>query len=511
MASKEPTNKAILQGILAELKSSSESELAFETRTTVSLDHFTEKSSVISALLESANDLGAKTLHVMNDLYTFFTGNDMQQAEDRKELLDVLKSLRGSSVTKSSEGAKVEAVVEKPTSGFLKGLLGFLGISTLAVLGGLVTGFIVESIVQFKRMFQFLNKTFGFAKEGGFLSKMMARVKAFFSEESLIGRGLASIGRAFTAIGTSVKRVIGAIKGIGLALVFDNVALMFVNVQKILGPFWALGSKIGKLLGKLAIPLTVLVGLWDSITGAIEGYKTDGMVGAMKGGLIGLVNSLVGWIFDIPKDIISWMAEKLGYEEVSKNLDDISFKGIFTSIYDWVASVVENIGEWLGKVSVEGIDFSGIWKSVTDTFMWLWDSLITSVKSAFGAAKDTVLKGLGDLSDFLEKTIKSLIGSALPAWRAEESENSPNNLVVRALDAAGLYNSIGAKDKAPPEIAPVKTTDRVSPGLDPIRRRYSPDETRASIDSRSSINAPTVVNNIFNNSVVTAGPDSYFS
>jgi hypothetical protein len=141
MATKEPTNKSILQGILEELRITNEHSLAFETRTSLQVGELTNQSTGIAFLLADANELGAKTLHVMNDLYTFFTGNDMQQAEDRKELLDVLKSLRGGSVTKSTEEKKVEAAVEKPTSGFLKGLLGFLGISALAVLGGLVTGF----------------------------------------------------------------------------------------------------------------------------------------------------------------------------------------------------------------------------------------------------------------------------------------------------------------------------------------------------------------------------------
>lgn len=103
------------------------------------------------------------------------------------------------------------------------------------------------------------------------------------------------------------------------------------------------GKMFGNLLAKLAWPLTIIMGLWDTVTGAMAGYKEDGIKGAIKGGVSGLLNGLVGGILDMVKGGISWIAGALGFKHVEKLLDSFSFSGIITNLVTGITDFLSSI------------------------------------------------------------------------------------------------------------------------------------------------------------------------
>ena len=93
------------------------------------------------------------------------------------------------------------------------------------------------------------------------------------------------------------------------------------------------GKTIGRTIAKLAAPLTIIMSVWDSITGAIDGFtKTSGnivqkLIGGLKGGIIKLLQGLIGAPADLLKSLISWFASFFGEtgKKIETFLDSFSF------------------------------------------------------------------------------------------------------------------------------------------------------------------------------------------
>ena len=188
-------------------------------------------------------------------------------------------------------------------------------------------------------------------------TKAMAPIKAIFGEGGRISKLLASFKSAF--------KIFQA--GSGLA--------------KTLGT-------VGRVLGRIFWPFTVILAIWDGIKGAIEGYEKGGFVGAILGGIGGVLSSIVGMPLDLLKDVVSWVAEKMGFKGVSKFLDSFSISTIIKSIITnplnilkmaanavigAIASVIRSVGEklpgWLGgKAIVRAADWVEKQKFKTEKF-----------------------------------------------------------------------------------------------------------------------------------------------
>ena len=72
----------------------------------------------------------------------------------------------------------------------------------------------------------------------------------------------------------------------------------------------------------------------------LKGDKGDkGDTGAVKGALAGLLSSLIAEPLNMLKGLVSWIAEKLGFEKFAAALDGFDFvqlvKNGVSAIYDW--------------------------------------------------------------------------------------------------------------------------------------------------------------------------------
>jgi len=95
---------------------------------------------------------------------------------------------------------------------------------------------------------------------------------------------------------------------------------------------------VGRFLGKMMFFVQVITSIFDTVTGAMEGFKEEGIIGAIKGGIKGLLNGLVFSLLDMVKDGISWLADYFGFENIKTVLDSFSFVEMFTSLVDKIFS-----------------------------------------------------------------------------------------------------------------------------------------------------------------------------
>lgn len=160
----------------------------------------------------------------------------------------------------------------------------------------------------------------------------------------------------------------------------------FSVVDDALRPVMKILPKLGRIIGKAFLPLTVLLGAFDAISGAIEGYEKEGIAGAVKGAFGGIISGLIGWIGDLASWLWGSLLEVLGFEELGKSIKEIDFtKAINDLIQTSVGSLIELVQTFFGSIA-EGFgkildgDFSGLLDIVGAPFK----SLYAGIKELFG-------------------------------------------------------------------------------------------------------------------------------
>lgn len=179
----------------------------------------------------------------------------------------------------------------------------------------------------------------------GFFDEVVKATKTFFKIDDIIP-DLKIIGQSLKEIFAGPLEKIGKIFKSGGGL-FDDFMKMFSFLEPITNMFKALG----RIIGKLAVPLQILMSVFDTVSGALDGWnKTEGtfmdkLFGAIKGGVTGLLNGLIGGLLDLLKDGTSWLLNLLGFENASKFLDSFSFEKIIEEgvggFFDFVRGMID--------------------------------------------------------------------------------------------------------------------------------------------------------------------------
>ena len=185
------------------------------------------------------------------------------------------------------------------------------------------------------------------------------------------------IGKIITAFKTAITKFIepfaDAIKAIqelasGSGTIGKIISYVTDTLGSIGSKFMAFGAKIGKLakiFGRLFLPVEIIMTLWDTVSGMIEGYEKGGIIGAFTGAVKGFFDSIIMAPLDALKSIVSWVAELFGFDSISKALDSFSFVELFDSLFDTIPAakkaffdsiknafqtVVDTIGDWFSSI-----------------------------------------------------------------------------------------------------------------------------------------------------------------
>ena len=240
---------------------------------------------------------------------------------------------------------------------------------------------------------------------------LKATIGGFFGS---IGTKFTSAFKGFTTnfgLGDDIKKATDSIKSIkatvaGFVTPFakttdqakklKSVVMAVVSPFKLFGDFFrffaAKFKPLGKVLGKIFLPVTIIMGIFDGIKGAISGAAEEegtankfigGITGAIKGILIGLV----GMPLDLLKDLVGWIAGKLGFENAAEALGNFSFSGLIDNIIDTIRAF-----------------FGGVVDIVVGLFTFDGEKIKSGFGSMFGAVGDV---------------IKSILRAVLPDPTAE--------------------------------------------------------------------------------------------
>ena len=120
----------------------------------------------------------------------------------------------------------------------------------------------------------------------------------------------------------------------------NTIGGTFKSIMNAVKPIFGVFRTLGRVI---FFPLTIIMGVFDSIKGAIEGFKQEGILGGILGAIGGLARGLIGMPLDLLKSGISWIAGKLGFENFSEMLDSFSFSDMIFGMFMKVANIGNEI------------------------------------------------------------------------------------------------------------------------------------------------------------------------
>ena len=232
-------------------------------------------------------------------------------------------------------------------------------------IANLIDDFTVKSFVLFDDAIKFLDTAFEpvkklFSAEGRIMKIINALIKPFtFPFEGLIDDAVKPFKAIFTGGEDGVSlltKIINKIKA-PFTLVMNGIDAALEPIKTAFGIFkegskfmTALGS-IGRIMGRLFFPITLIMTAYDTIKGMLDGFEQDGVLGGLAGAIKGLLNSIIGMPLDLLKSAVSWLLGKFGFSEAEKALDSFSFgdiitkmiNGLVNGIIEGIATVVENL------------------------------------------------------------------------------------------------------------------------------------------------------------------------
>ena len=206
----------------------------------------------------------------------------------------------------------------------------------------------------------------------GFFEESVAKFKKYFSffEESDIGKKLKSIGTFIAdTVGKFIEPFKDAFKGLsqeGAVMQFvEKIKSFFSGIGQYLNKFSSVFTAVSKIVSKIFVPIQIIMGIFDTVTGAIDGFKKEGILGAVQGGITGLINGVFMSFFDLVKDGISWILEKIGFKDAAKFLDSFTFSDLFSSLMDKIFHPIRTLQEAFDKLDLNALVFEPMAKAWT--------------------------------------------------------------------------------------------------------------------------------------------------
>ena len=182
------------------------------------------------------------------------------------------------------------------------------------------------------------------------------------------------IGNAFRFIGTMLR--------VPLAFITNGVSEALLAVAK-LNPVFNFFKGIGKIFSKLFLPLTIFITAWDTISGAVDGFKENGLVGGIEGAVTGFFNSLIFAPLDLLKEATKFVFNQVGLTSIADVIGDFSFQDTFTELVGAAVNLITgifNLGNPDHPFRMGGF-IEGLITQTVDIFAQIFNRFMNMLKS----------------------------------------------------------------------------------------------------------------------------------
>ena len=393
----------------------------------------------------------------ISSLVGILTGNALAQLEKDREMMRLLEGLGG-----DGDGGAGEPPDFTLPNQTVAGLGLALGAIALAIGGGL--GLIQGQIAAIKAYTK--------ALVPGSFTKMIDNMKASWSTrianiktgistritalgtsigallddlklrfavnpETTLGKAIARIKGVFSILGQRIQNIIKPIVTVSTMIgetirpALSKVRLFFTGIGNKVKLFGSIVKRIAGIVGKVFAPIAIVTTAWETITGFIEGWKEDGILGGLEGAITGFFTSLVTIPLDLVKDAVAWVLKKFGWDEEAEALKSFSFTDLFKkaigAVFDvfkgainWVKTLftdpVKAIKDlWNGVYGEDGIINTIVWKPISKVINWVMEKfgwkdddpnapdfdLFTFISGVWTTIVDKVKTGFQDFGNWI--------------------------------------------------------------------------------------------------------------
>ena len=261
---------------------------------------------------------------------------------------------------------------------------------------------------------------------------ILSMLSPILNKFAFISNILQKVASLFQPLIGMLKSGSGAIKGMfagfkALQPAISVVSSMFGNFAGYAGSMFTFGKTVAKLIPGLGIIITVISGIIGGIKGAIKGFKSDGIVGMFREGIIGVFNALIGGLVKMVGSLIGGIFKLLGFEKIGEGIksgfsdfiDGIVgmfrglfniIAGIFTLDFDKIkkgfAQVLDGIVNviWGALKGVGGILLgivAGIGKAIIGAIKMAFSALLSYLKFFYITLPVTLIKFIGGALKFM--------------------------------------------------------------------------------------------------------------
>lgn len=202
-----------------------------------------------------------------------------------------------------------------------------------------------------------------FGKLGGVFQSLTKPIKSI---SGLFTNMMRWVLEPLKAVSKNLRAVKGAIPGGGVSKLMKPVTSTLKTIFGVIKNVAKVAGGFGRTLGRLFLPITVVMAVFDTVKGAMAGFDKysekgflEGIIGGYFGAISGLLKGFIGLPLDLLKDGISWIAGKLGFENFSEQLDSFSFSeligNLFTSITDTIVGFIGSIKDSIADIGIGGL------------------------------------------------------------------------------------------------------------------------------------------------------------
>lgn len=163
----------------------------------------------------------------------------------------------------------------------------------------------------------------------------------------LLGAG-GIIGGLFSGAGGGMMKIVTTLFS-SIGSVFSGLMGLATKIPMLVSkamPFLKQGAKFFKqIFKKLFWPVTAILAALEFIDGFIAGYKEGGILEGIKQGFESVINSFIDVPLNMLKDMVAWVAGKLGFENIEESLNsfDVDFSSIVGDglqfLFDFIADI----------------------------------------------------------------------------------------------------------------------------------------------------------------------------
>ena len=251
----------------------------------------------------------------------------------------------------------LKTAVDNPIAGILAGigLAAFAMISSffaqltkeVKFLDKLMKGGLSKAFSPISKFFDSLGGKFKATKLGKTIDAFLDTVKNLFKVSDVKGfKGLAVFEDLQKTFGSATRPIIKIVDGIkdfgkNVKNIFSTIKTGLSSMKGFMAgfePIMKFAKTIGSTLGKIFLPITFLMTIFDFVTGFMDGYDEGGVLGGLEGGITKVFQGIIGMPLDLLKKGVGYILGFFGFDNAKAALDKFSFSDL---IGDLIGSIFD--------------------------------------------------------------------------------------------------------------------------------------------------------------------------